>query len=165
MEKDRKKALIDKALSIINIDATTNKGDVRTNHLMAILDHLIEVQTEDYSTTQAKLALTISMEKRRIRENYLEGMEAYGIIKMRTVDRRVIWEWNVFLTEDEEKEAHKPTEELKPYLLAKSRIGRVKDISVCNKCSVKDKMHIEDCEKANCNNANTFNPNREMVKV
>ena len=149
-----KKELITKALSIMHIDSVSDKGDIKNSHLMAILDNLISTEMESYDTTLSKLTLSLQMDKRRIRENYLEGMEAYGIIEIHMDNRKRIWRLNITNDEIEISEGmqSKKVEDAKPYFLAKRRVGKVKDLEMCNHCGVKDINDLEACIEQKCKN-------------
>lgn len=68
-------------------------GEVRGSHLGQILMYLKQRKTETMKNTLAKLALICGTSKRNLRENYLEGMEAFGIIRVRSEGNTIIWTW------------------------------------------------------------------------
>jgi hypothetical protein len=71
-----------------------NDGDVRGTHLGKVLFYLIMNQSEDYDDTQYKLALSLGVAPRLIRENYLKGFEKFKIINVFTNgDGAIVWEW------------------------------------------------------------------------
>lgn len=57
-----------------------NDGDYRSSHLGIILEYLKTQKREDKRLTLQKLALKIGMSQRQIRENYFDGLLAYGIL-------------------------------------------------------------------------------------
>lgn len=59
-----------------------NDGDYRSLHLGAILEYLYKKRKEEKSLTLQKLALILGMSQRQIRENYFDGLLAFGIIAL-----------------------------------------------------------------------------------
>lgn len=59
-----------------------NDGDYRSKHLGVILEYLYQKKRENKSLTLQKLALIIGMSQRQIRENYIDGLIAFGIINL-----------------------------------------------------------------------------------
>lgn len=59
-----------------------NDGDYRSTHLGIILEYLLSKKRENKSLTLQKLALIIGMSQRQIRENYIDGLIAFGIINL-----------------------------------------------------------------------------------
>jgi hypothetical protein len=59
-----------------------NDGDYRSTHLGTILEYLSKKERENKSLTLQKLALMIGMSQRQIRENYVDGLIAFGIINL-----------------------------------------------------------------------------------
>jgi hypothetical protein len=62
-------------------NATTD-GDYRNIHLGTILEYLRNQKTETKQVTLQKLSLMIGMAQRQIRENYLDGLIAFGVIAL-----------------------------------------------------------------------------------
>jgi hypothetical protein len=69
------------------------EGYVRGTHLGKILQYLQMKRTERYEDTLYKLALVLGMNIRYIRENYLKGLELFGVIKTRMEKNDLIWNW------------------------------------------------------------------------
>jgi len=69
-------------------------GDVRGSHLGKILTYLKQTQTESLRKTISKLVLICGTGNRYIKENYLEGFEAFGIIEITQSGHDTIWHWN-----------------------------------------------------------------------
>lgn len=68
-----------------------NDGDYRSTHLGTILEYLRNQHTEDKTVTLQKLALMLGMAQRQVRENYIDGLLAFGIIGL-TGDCKQ-WHW------------------------------------------------------------------------
>jgi len=66
-------------------------GDYRSTHLASILEYLKNKKRENKSLTLQKLALIIGMSQRQIRENYVDGMLAFGIIQLSTDCSEWFW--------------------------------------------------------------------------
>lgn len=58
----------------------TKDGDYRNIHLGTILEYLYQEQQEEKSVTLQKLSLMLGLAQRQIRENYIDGLIAFGII-------------------------------------------------------------------------------------
>lgn len=69
----------------------TKDGDYRSTHLGTVLEYLFSQQTEDKMITLQKLALLLGMSQRQIRENYLDGLIAFGVISISSDCKR--WNW------------------------------------------------------------------------
>ena len=69
------------------------EGQVKGSHLGQILMYLQQKHTESLKSTLSKLALVCGMSKRNVRENYIEGIEEFGIIKTTVIGNEVIWTW------------------------------------------------------------------------
>lgn len=69
------------------------EGSVRGSHLGQILMYLHKNQTEKLKATLSKLALICGMQKRYVRENYIEGLVEFGIIKTTVLHNEVVWKW------------------------------------------------------------------------
>jgi hypothetical protein len=105
IKKEQKK----KPIQLINLDAETineiteicnvfgfkhTDGLVVGSHNATILGYLRQHQEEVYSTTVDKLTWLCHMSARYLKENYLKGIEAYGIIETFTNEFGVIkWRW------------------------------------------------------------------------
>lgn len=68
-------------------------GDVRGSHLGKILTYLKQTKTESLRKTISKLVLICGTGNRYIKENYIEGFEAFGIIEITSSGHDTIWEW------------------------------------------------------------------------
>jgi hypothetical protein len=71
---------IHQIMFLLRGDSGLNEGDFRSKHLGTILSYLRETKRESLSNTVAKLALKVGMNARYIKENYLNGIIAYGIV-------------------------------------------------------------------------------------
>lgn len=69
------------------------EGQVKGTHLSLILIYLQRTKTEAMKKTLAKLALVCGMQTRYIRENYLEGLQYFGIIDVKAIKNDIIWNW------------------------------------------------------------------------
>jgi len=69
------------------------EGNVRGTHLGKVLSYLQMKKTEKYDDTLYKLALVLGMNIRYVRENYLKGLELFGVIKTRMEKNDLIWNW------------------------------------------------------------------------
>jgi len=72
---------------------THSEGDVKGDHLSKILMYLHMQKTEEYKKTVAKLALLCGIGQRYIKENYLDGLEAFGIIEVQYGSKWRVWTW------------------------------------------------------------------------
>ena len=69
-------------------------GLVSGSHNATILGYLRQQQEEVYSTTVDKLTWLCHMSARYLKENYLKGIEAFGIIETYTNEFNVVkWKW------------------------------------------------------------------------
>jgi len=68
-------------------------GNVRGTHLGQILMYLHKKKLESLKATLSKLALICGMSKRNVRENYIDGLEAFGIIQTKVISNDVYWNW------------------------------------------------------------------------
>lgn len=92
--KDKPIMTIDEVHEIIYLlrgKAGTNEGDFRNKHLGVTLDYLRRTGTEDKSITCQKLSLMLGMASRQVKENYIDGLIAWGIISLDTLCRT--WKW------------------------------------------------------------------------
>jgi len=78
-------------------------GQYRDVHLGQVLIYLQMWRTGQWRQTISKLAIRLGMTARGIRENYLEGLEAEGIINTSRSSDAILWSW-VGLPEDSEVE-------------------------------------------------------------
>lgn len=93
-KKDQQQTGLDEVHEIMHIlrgTNATNDGDYRSQHLGTVLEYLFGQVEEDKLTTQAKLALMLGMAARQVKENYLDGLIAFGIISLSTDCKR--WKW------------------------------------------------------------------------
>src|SRR4030067_1997197 len=71
-----------------------NEGLVTGSHNATILAYLRQHQEEVYKTTVDKLTWLCHMTNRSLKENYLSGIEAFGIIETFTTEFGVMkWRW------------------------------------------------------------------------
>ena len=68
-----------------------NDGDYRSSHLGIILEYLKTQKREDKRLTLQKLALKIGMSQRQIRENYFDGLIAFGVLGL--TSQCDVWYW------------------------------------------------------------------------
>lgn len=68
-------------------------GAVKGDNLTKILDYLITQKSESYDITCAKLSLVCGMMQRYVKENYLQGLEAFGIIYVYMNGNTKTWNW------------------------------------------------------------------------
>lgn len=69
-------------MMLLRGDNATTDGDYRNTHLGTVLEYLKNQQTESKATTLQKLSLMLGMAQRQIRENYIDGLIAFGIISL-----------------------------------------------------------------------------------
>lgn len=69
------------------------EGEVKGSHCGRILSYFKDVKSEPLDSTMRKLPLLIGMSKRQIRENYVEGIIEFGIIKLYTNGSIWFWKW------------------------------------------------------------------------
>lgn len=68
-----------------------NDGDYRSTHLGTILEYLQTKKREEKSLTLQKLALILGMSQRQIRENYFDGLLAFGILGLTSNTSEWYW--------------------------------------------------------------------------
>ena len=66
-------------------------GDYRATHLATILEYLQRTKSENKMLTLQKLALVIGMSQRQVRENYMDGLIAFGVINLDTTCNGWYW--------------------------------------------------------------------------
>jgi predicted nucleic acid-binding Zn ribbon protein len=69
------------------------EGQFRDKHLGQCLLYLQMWKTGDWKKTLSRLALRMGMTVRGIRENYLEGLVAEGIISIARGSASILWSW------------------------------------------------------------------------
>ena len=78
---------------VIALGRGADGADFRGTHLNQILTYLKRTKRENKKITLCKLALVCGMAVRQIRENYFDGLEAFGIVEM-TMEKSVeTWNW------------------------------------------------------------------------
>lgn len=96
---------------------TSLDGNVKGTHLGQILTYCKQQKQESVKITLSKLALICGMAKRQIRENYFEGLEAFGIIKILNLQNDVFWKWiGISALERQNNGSENPEESLKDYV-------------------------------------------------
>lgn len=71
-----------------------SKGNVTGDHNNTILSYLRQKNCEAYAITKAKLAWLTNIGQRYVQENYLDGIEAFGIIEIFNNEYNVKhWRW------------------------------------------------------------------------
>lgn len=78
-------------MMLLRGDNATTDGDYRNTHLGTVLEYLLNQKTESKATTLQKLSLMLGMAQRQIRENYIDGLIAFGIINLDANCR--CWNW------------------------------------------------------------------------
>lgn len=68
-------------------------GAVKGDNLTKVLDYLINTKQESYETTVSKLSLICGMMARYVKENYLNGIEAFGFIYVYMNGNTKCWQW------------------------------------------------------------------------
>lgn len=71
----------------------TRDGAIRDAHLSQILNYLVQTRSEVLKATYSKLALICGMNKRAVRENYMEGLIEFGIINVIVIGNEEHWKW------------------------------------------------------------------------
>lgn len=69
----------------------SEEGTTSDKNLRKILKYLCETQEQGLNTTLARLPLLIGANKRYIRENFIEGLISFGVIKVSRVDNTWVW--------------------------------------------------------------------------
>lgn len=93
-KKDEQQATINEVHEIMFIlrgSNATKDGEYRNVHLATILEYLRGQTEEDKATSLQKLSLLLGLAQRQIRENYLDGLIAFGIISLSSDCKR--WHW------------------------------------------------------------------------
>ena len=70
-----------------------SEGDIRGIHLGKVLLYLQQKKNENYNDTLYKLALLLGMNIRYVKENYLKGLELFGVIDTQMVKNDLFWRW------------------------------------------------------------------------
>lgn len=92
--KDEQQSQLDEIHEIMFLfrgDNATRDGDYRSEHLGTVLEYLRNQHEEDLKTTSYKLPLLIGLGSRRLKEDYLNGLIAWGIIALDSKCLR--WKW------------------------------------------------------------------------
>lgn len=82
---------IKQIMDIFGIKATD--GQIRGTHLAQVLTYLSQKKCEDYTKTVNKLGLMTGMGTRCLKDNYLNGIEDFGIIQVSITGNQKIWKW------------------------------------------------------------------------
>lgn len=72
---------------------THSDGAVKGDNLTKIINYLIDQKEEEYDRTVSRLSLRIGMMNRYIKENYLYGLEAEGLIYVYVNGNTKRWNW------------------------------------------------------------------------
>jgi hypothetical protein len=120
-ESDSLAKEMDKVLFFLGRDRDT-QGQVRETHIGKILEYLIKTKSEDYKVTISKLALTCGMNPRYLRENYLDGFEAFKLMIIYMNGGHKYWEWIGVDKEITLGKSLKDKPEAQSYLKAKKKI-------------------------------------------
>lgn len=82
---------VKQVLAMLNRNAT--EGDVRGRHLTTVLCYLATIKREEYEKALAKLTLLLGVARRQVKENYLDGLEAWGFVKIAIEKNERYIEW------------------------------------------------------------------------
>jgi len=94
IKKDESQTTIDEVHDIMFIlrgSNATRDGDFRNIHLATVLEYLRGQNEEDKATSLQKLSLLLGLAQRQVRENYLDGLIAFGIVSLSSDCKR--WKW------------------------------------------------------------------------
>ena len=92
--KEKDKTMHEEITAILEfLGRSHSEGQVRGDHLSKILMYLHRTRTEEYKKTLAKLALLCGIGQRYLKENYLDGLEAFGIIEVQYGSKWKVWKW------------------------------------------------------------------------
>jgi hypothetical protein len=69
----------------------TKDGDYRNIHLGTVLEYLRNQKFEDKMITLQKLSLMLGLAQRQVRENYIDGLIAFGIISLNSDCKAWYW--------------------------------------------------------------------------
>lgn len=69
------------------------EGDVKGGHMAVFLNYLAIKRRESVKSTLSKLSFQMQMDKRRLRENYFEGVLEWGIIEIMVEKGTQYWVW------------------------------------------------------------------------
>lgn len=70
-----------------------SEGAVKGDNLVRILSYLIKQKSEAYDKTVSRLSLRIGIMNRYVKENYLYGLEAEGLLNVYVNSNVKVWEW------------------------------------------------------------------------
>lgn len=74
-------------------DREEDGSKVRSKHFRKIIEYMVGQKTELYEKTVSKLTISLGVGDRIIKENYLKGLEAWGIIRVDYIEGRKTWFW------------------------------------------------------------------------
>lgn len=69
----------------------TKDGDYRNTHLGTVLEYLRGQKQESKMVTLQKLSLMLGLAQRQVRENYIDGLIAFGIIGLESDCSKWFW--------------------------------------------------------------------------
>lgn len=69
----------------------TKDGDYRNIHLGTVLEYLRNQKFEEKMITLQKLSLMLGLAQRQVRENYIDGLIAFGIISLNSDCKAWYW--------------------------------------------------------------------------
>lgn len=69
------------------------EGNVRGEHLMKLLTYLKRYSGDSWDRTRKVLPLIVGMQKRYIKENYVEGLIELGVIKLYSDKNVIKYKW------------------------------------------------------------------------
>ena len=76
-----------------HLGRSKSEGEVKREHLGAIIGYLMEWREGETQKTLSRLALRIGIDRRMLRENYWEGLEAEGLIEITYGSKVEYWKW------------------------------------------------------------------------
>lgn len=78
---------------MIALGRSEHEGEVRGSHLGKILTFLQQEKTGNFQATISMLALICGMKARYVKEDYLNGLICFGVIKVYTENNMSLWKW------------------------------------------------------------------------
>lgn len=116
------------------------EGIVKASHLGKILNYLQMKGTEEYEKTLYKMALVCGANIRYIRENYLKGLEMFGIISVTHSHNITVWKWigDKAFNNGDIKEIIEPEESATDYMKRKDKEKIKGACEVCGKPTIEN---------------------------
>lgn len=82
---------IHEIMYLLRGENATKDGEYRNIHLGTVLEYLRGQTTEEKATTLQKLSLMLGLAQRQVRENYIDGLIAFGVIGLESDCKRWFW--------------------------------------------------------------------------